>query len=987
MDIPLNVDTKNELMQLVQQIDFAQDEFALFFAQVNSPIQRDKLISELKIMLGNRGIDAIDLFLKESIRDLLTLVRESFAAHTVNKSMCILVTGLELSIHREDSVSEIFAHLNLARELYRIHVPIPIVIWLPEYALTELARKAPDFWAWRSGVFEFEPSIIVPIGDTSFDKLINLAGREIQKARVNLAPSPPPDFTGREKELVSLSQTLTRGNKPLIVNALLGMGGIGKSALAAKLAADLSHKFPGGVLWVNMSEYNGASVPILQSWARACGQDVSETSQIEELVQQTKSVLEKHVKENGELFIVLDNVQPEWVESTKTIISSRPLASSLLITTRSSQVAAALGATIYRLNGLTLDQGLRLLAEMIEPDRVIREREEAEYLVTQLDGLPLAIKLIGALAAYKPELSLAKVGDQIRFQTQVGKGSLAASLAISFEGLTPDSQELMRHLSVFSPHGSFDIDAVCYVVNKPLQTVKTSLKELVRAGLLEKESETRYRMHPLIHTYAENIMLTPLQETTRIHYINHFLNLIMQHRLPSRENYDVLDTELPNILNAIDYAYEDKQWEKVNQFMWALTVTDSGHPGYLWMRGYWQELQVRFRQAIEAARAAGNESNANAFIANLAALQFEMGDLEAAWQQYLDLLSSFKNQSDQRALAVIYSQLGRIAYEHGNLSEAHRLHQQSLKIDKMLNNLPGVADSMQNLGLIAQSKGDYAKTRRLYQSSLKISEQLGDQVAIARALNNLGSLAQHQGNYNQAQELYQRALELYKVLGDQVNTANVLHQLGMLTQEMRDLDKAYDYYRDSLEISERLGNKLTVASTLHQLGMLAQEKGEYERANQLYQESLKIKEELGYKAGLAVTIYQLGVMSQMRGNYSEAQELYQRALTMHQEIGDRVGIARVSSQIANMNALMGNWLEAEKLYQETIKQFELLNDQLSQSYVLHNLGLLYEEQGHLEKAKSMFQKSLDIKLHLNSPFANQDLVNLNRVSQKLKSVP
>ena len=70
--------------------------------------------------------------------------------------LALSVYGLEASLRSATLHPPLLAHLNLAREQYR-ELGCPLVLWLPDYALTRLAREAPDFWAWRSGVFEFAP--------------------------------------------------------------------------------------------------------------------------------------------------------------------------------------------------------------------------------------------------------------------------------------------------------------------------------------------------------------------------------------------------------------------------------------------------------------------------------------------------------------------------------------------------------------------------------------------------------------------------------------------------------------------------------------------------------------------------------------------------------------------------------------------------------------------------------------------------------------
>lgn len=149
----------NPLSQLVQQIDFAESEFALFFAQTDLPEQRKQWIEILGKLLSSKGIQVIPITFSGPIQDLLTPIRQSLGDRSPLTSVCVVVSGLEYSIPPDKPHSPLLSHLNLARELYRRYVQHPIVIWLPEHALTTLARTSPDFWAWRSGVFDFNSAV------------------------------------------------------------------------------------------------------------------------------------------------------------------------------------------------------------------------------------------------------------------------------------------------------------------------------------------------------------------------------------------------------------------------------------------------------------------------------------------------------------------------------------------------------------------------------------------------------------------------------------------------------------------------------------------------------------------------------------------------------------------------------------------------------------------------------------------------------------
>jgi tetratricopeptide (TPR) repeat protein len=166
------------LERMVTILDFAEG-FTLLFAQCNLPVLRWQLIDVAQGRLAALGIEVVEIECDRPVRNLRQLLRERLLHRTTNHRLIsapdtailqlqeplltypapkvvLFVTGLEQSIPYNDPAASLLAELNLGRELFQRELPHPILFWLPDYALTAVARHAPDFWAWRSGVFEFE---------------------------------------------------------------------------------------------------------------------------------------------------------------------------------------------------------------------------------------------------------------------------------------------------------------------------------------------------------------------------------------------------------------------------------------------------------------------------------------------------------------------------------------------------------------------------------------------------------------------------------------------------------------------------------------------------------------------------------------------------------------------------------------------------------------------------------------------------------------
>ena len=587
-----------ELTVLAREIDFAQDDFALYFAQVNSPVQRDKLIAQLKELLAQKQISTIEMAYTEPVRYLLRDIRERLRARgregewakgrngndnadqrplassptrpLADPPLCLIITGLEHSIKPDDPNPPLLAHLNLARPFYG-EIPHPFVLWLPDYALTALVRIAPDFWAWRSGLFEFETPPIASLVVMRDENVINAC---------RIVPSTT------------------------------------------------------------------SSSPLLQT---------------------------------------------------------------------------------------------------------------ADYLA-----------------------------------------------------------------------------------------------------------------------YAE------------------------AHQQPSASTYDTLAAELPKLLIYLEQAYQTRQWAEVRRLMWALSVTKERELGFLWVRGYWDELRTGLESAIDAARAARDKRETAAFRALLALVCHQTGDYVEARREYRRALEGFEKLGLRESLAAVYHQLGNLAQERGNYDEAEGRYQQSLQLDEALGNEAGKAKTVHQLGVLAQNKGHYVEARQLYEQSLQIEERNANPLGIARTRHSLARLAQASENYLQAEQLYLQSWQTYQELGHQLGIASTSHQLGNLAQATGNENLAQQRYEDSLAIHQRLGNKSALAATTHQLAMLAQERGDYTKAQTLYEQSLHMKQQLGDPAGIARTWHQLGILAQQRGDYNSARRLYEQSLAISQELGNKVGCANTIAQLASL---------------------------------------------------------------------------------------
>jgi len=144
------VDRTVELRAMANMLRRA-DGFTLAFAQCNQPVERRRLVSELRQTLDDYPI--ADIEFTDPIEHLLDELIPLLPEH--KDARALFIYGLEHSIRSDREFSPMVANLNMSRNLFPRHISCPVVIWLPVYAITAVMRGAPDFFSWRSGLFQF----------------------------------------------------------------------------------------------------------------------------------------------------------------------------------------------------------------------------------------------------------------------------------------------------------------------------------------------------------------------------------------------------------------------------------------------------------------------------------------------------------------------------------------------------------------------------------------------------------------------------------------------------------------------------------------------------------------------------------------------------------------------------------------------------------------------------------------------------------------
>ncbi|MBD2206715.1 hypothetical protein H6G33_22055 [Calothrix sp. FACHB-1219] len=206
------------------------------------------------------------------------------------------------------------------------------------------------------------------------------------------APNLPANFVDRPQVTLEIKARLlanTSATGALLISAVHGLGGIGKTTLITAIThdEDIQKRFSGGVLWATLGQEPDI-LALLSSWVQALGDYEFRAVNIEGTSAHLRSLLH----DKAVLLVVDDAWEPETVKPFMVAGSQ----SQLLITSRRADVANTIGAHLQELNLMTPAESLELLAKSLEREITEVEKPEALRVAETVGYLPIALNLVAA---------------------------------------------------------------------------------------------------------------------------------------------------------------------------------------------------------------------------------------------------------------------------------------------------------------------------------------------------------------------------------------------------------------------------------------------------------------------------------------------------------------------------------------------------------------------------------------------------------------
>ena len=679
---------------------------------------------------------------------------------------------------------------------------------------------------------------------------------------------PPAALTtliGRDSESAAVGALLRRPDVRIVT--LTGPGGVGKSRLAVRVAAEIQSDVD-TIAFVPLAAVRDPGL-VAVTIAGALG--ITAPPPVPDL--EAADALRAHLRSRSVL-LLLDNFEHVLDAGTllADLLSACPGVVALVTSRARLRVS---GEHVVAVAPLALPgpgevraadgdryDAVRLFVERakaVHPGFVLSDDNVGDVVEAcrRLDGLPLAIELAAARSALLPPAALlARMERRLPVLTDGPRDmperlrTMRAGIAWSYDLLSAAERGVFRHLAVFA--GASALAAVENVAAAGDTDVLHAIGGLVEKSLLRRDpgeaGDPRVTMLETIREYALDELVAGGEEgTARRAHARYYCRLAVAAephlRGPEQQRWrDDLEADLDNFRAALSWTLRESAEPRDAELGLRMV-------GALWYFWFQRGLTVEGRHWLVRALAAGPGPERDRAQALLGAgtLSWRQGDSATA-RGYLDeSVALWRTVADPAGLAEALHVLGHVRFDQGDYPASRDLFAEGLDGYRRAGDTIGGLPLIGDLGLVSYHEGDYAAADEVLRESLVLFRRHGLKDRVAGVLNVLGDLARLAGDDRRATELYAESLTLWRELRGTPGTASALHKLGQISRSENAPGRAHERLLESFALQRDLGNKQGIAECLAALAGLAAETGRPEPAAQLAAAATALLEGIGVR--------------------------------------------------------------------------------------------------------------------------------------------
>src|SRR6266508_1362421 len=737
-------------------------------------------------------------------------------------------------------------------------------------------------------------------------------------------PADISGFTGRGDYLRRLDEltpaTDEGAGAAVVISAIAGTAGVGKTALALHWAHRVADRFPDGQLYVNLGGWSAGPpvqpVEVLARFLRALGVP---PEQVPVGLDEAGALYRSRLA-GKRMLVVLDNARDPG--QVRPLLPASP-GCLALVTSRSrlTGLVARDGATALTLDVLTGEEARALLAWGVGESRVRAEPRAAAALVRLCGHLPLAVRIAAANLSSRPHASIAEYAAQLDTDRLRGlevdddpAGGLRAAFDLSYDALPADARRLFRLLGL-CPGPDVTAQAAAALAGGCVDHAARLLRRLAGGHLVHEHAPGRHSLHDLLRSYAAALVNAGADATERetarrslyefyLHGVDAAARVLYPQvlRVPARATGTTvpitfadhaaavawLDAERPNLVAVVARAAGDGLPEAAWRLADALR-------GYLFMRMHMVQWQAVASAGLAAARADEDrhgEAAAHISLAVLAWTRHQHGDAIGEYERALELA---RQANWAEGESVVHGNLGNVYGTLGQLTRAADCYRRALAIDQRLGWVAGQATKLANLAELYAMAGQLQAAADHHQQTLALYRQSGSHSGEGEALTRLGMVHHALGRYDDARQFLTQALAVHRHFGN--------------VQALADYQQALDLARTKADPYVVTDLMIGLAAAQHRTGHAPQ-------AIDTVTAALAIAREYAFRVPEARALTTLAATQLHQGNPQQALQHAERALATYAETGHRLGQAQARLVLGQSLRQLGNKSEADEHHRQ-----------------------------------------------------------------------
>ncbi|MFI5893740.1 tetratricopeptide repeat protein [Actinoplanes sp. NPDC051513] len=766
----------------------------------------------------------------------------------------------------------------------------------------------------------------------------------------NSLPADTPAFTGRHREIARL---LRAGPG---VQAIAGMPGVGKTALAVHVAHRLRDAFPDGQVFVNLHGHTAgrdAADPadVLATLLTADGLDPRRLPSGVE----ARSALWRSRLAGRRALIVLDNA----VDSAQ-VAPLLPAAAGCLVLVTSRRFLGDLPADAVpvSLDVLAADEAGAMFRRLAPAPA-----DDPTELVAACGHLPLAVALLARLLRRHPGWTVADLLRETRerlLDVTAEHASIAAAFDLSYRHLPATRQRFFRLLARH-PGTELEPHAAAALAGVPVASAVTELDALHADNLLTEVGRRRYTMHDLIRSYGSGRLPTSSGQA------------------PTRAPSDPDGAATARLLDfyAATAATANARLARLTrpgprplpQEIEHAEIEPAGIEPLAWLRTERANL-------LACLAATGEPARIVALTAGMAELLRRDGPWSVALTRHADAAGHATGV--ERANALV--DLATVRRLTGDYPGAARDAREALAGYRSLGNRLGAANALTVLAKALSRAAGYTESMPVIAQALDVYRSLGDRPGEAGALVELAIARGMTSDFRGAQDLLSQALGHYRSLGDRPGEAYALRLLGITRGRFGDFAGARELLTDALDLYRRLGGRLGEALTLNDLGRAAAGFGDYPSAVSSLRAALRSHRRLDHPVGQSTALHYLGAALRRSGDLAGASTALQEALALDREIHNRSGEAMVLNELGALHRLTGDVERALTAHREALALADQVSSPFDRALSLAGFGRCAVARGRRREGAAQLRTALGILRRIDAAEATEVAADLAALS-------